>query len=510
MRESFKEKGSVKRCRAKLSESDKALLSDKEANLVRWLIRGSYVNEKDGIYFSPFFYYTSSDKRLRSRLFGGSYLYGDMSYGETIAYAVRTGEINVGNITDVMNQCDRNPYWQGCVELTDSIRNAESGKYVPEVHHVMNEYIDELRQVLSEYGVPIHMYNTSERKEYWRKYKALAERDVNSTGQTQTSTPQPVQVAEQYLKENPPTFREDDKEPTTPLGNVEELKEATEEYFREPKEEVEVKPLSPTDDWYVWLKSVREYLEDGSAEQPDIVSSRPYIDGMRMLAVDIPVKALKDAYSKTWPENMRNRMSVVEYDPMTYGDRIEGTHRVTPYIEALIEAEVLPFLVGHSQGGKGHIAMTIAKRRGLDYGKAPCTAGVSPAWFTGRNVPGGFVGTSFLRCFGEGGVFAFDEIDAADSNILLLVNDALTNNTFDNPIRDEIIEKATGDTPFIGMALGNTWGLGADPMYTGRERLDTATLERFRMGRTFVGYDYDLYEGIGQSEYDRIKSKVNS
>ena len=53
---------------------------------------------------------------------------------------------------------------------------------------------------------------------------------------------------------------------------------------------------------------------------------------------------------------------------------------------------------------------------------------------------------------------------------------------------------------FIPLAAANTFGLGADADYTGRERLDMATLERWRMGRVEINYDHDLQESIFKTE----------
>ena len=68
---------------------------------------------------------------------------------------------------------------------------------------------------------------------------------------------------------------------------------------------------------------------------------------------------------------------------------------------------------------------------GLNFGFISCSAGMSESQLLGRMVPTGaqgqfeFLGTQFLDCFENGGVFLFDELDAADSNVLLVINAAL-------------------------------------------------------------------------------------
>lgn len=154
-------------------------------------------------------------------------------------------------------------------------------------------------------------------------------------------------------------------------------------------------------------------------------------------------------------------------------------------------------LVGPTQAGKGFLSKNIAKNREIQFGSVPLSAGTSISWLFGRNMPKGFVGTDLIRCYEEGGVFLLDEMDAADSNLLIGINDALSNGELSNPVVDQRIKK---HEHFIPLAAANTFGLGADADYTGRERLDMATLERWRMGRVEVGYDRKLQKEIFRAE----------
>ena len=81
----------------------------------------------------------------------------------------------------------------------------------------------------------------------------------------------------------------------------------------------------------------------------------------------------------------------------------------------------------------------------------------------------------------NGGVFLFDEIDAADANVLLVVNSALANGRMSVPSRhDQPVAKKHSE--FVCIAAANTFGRGADRVYVGRNELDEATLDRFRIG----------------------------
>jgi MoxR-like ATPase len=85
--------------------------------------------------------------------------------------------------------------------------------------------------------------------------------------------------------------------------------------------------------------------------------------------------------------------------------------------------------------------------------------------------------------FREGGVFLADELDAADANVLLALNTALSSNHLYNPISGQ---RFTKHKDFVFLGAANTFGKGASNTYTGRNRLDAATLDRF----TCVQVDY--------------------
>ena len=144
-------------------------------------------------------------------------------------------------------------------------------------------------------------------------------------------------------------------------------------------------------------------------------------------------------------------------------------------------------LVGPAGCGKTTAAEQAAEALGLEFGHLGLTAGASETWLFGRQTPNGFVEASFSRIYRNGGVFLADEMDAADPNLLLAINTALANQSLYNPISGEHLPKHK-DFVFIGAM--NTFGRGSDGVYSGRNRLDAATLDRFVM----IAMDYD--EGI--------------
>jgi cobaltochelatase CobS len=150
-------------------------------------------------------------------------------------------------------------------------------------------------------------------------------------------------------------------------------------------------------------------------------------------------------------------------------------------------------LVGPAGSGKTHLAHQVAEALGRGFASVSCTAGMSESVLSGWLLPvdGGafdYVESDFVRLYENGGVFLFDEVDAADPNTLLFINQALANGSFFLPQRKgRTLVKRHAD--FVCIAAANTFGNGANGTYAGRERLDEAFLDRFRAGRHFVDYD---------------------
>lgn len=175
----------------------------------------------------------------------------------------------------------------------------------------------------------------------------------------------------------------------------------------------------------------------------------------------------------------------------------DAVHPVFDEVVQLAQARMHIFLPGPAGCGKSHLAAQVAEALGLKFGFISCSAGMSESQLLGRMVPSGengkfeFLGTQFLDCYENGGVFLIDEIDAADSNVLLVINAALANGHLSVPSRhDNPIAKRHAN--FICIAAANTFGRGADRVYCGRNQLDESTLDRFRIGTVPMDYDESL------------------
>jgi MoxR-like ATPase len=167
------------------------------------------------------------------------------------------------------------------------------------------------------------------------------------------------------------------------------------------------------------------------------------------------------------------RVQINELDPK----KISGT--IAPEFETtlkVLKAGMNAMLVGPAGCGKTTIAKQVSESLDLEFGSVCLTAGASETWLFGRQTPTGFVEGMFSKLYKNGGVFLADEMDAADANLLLAINTALANGLLYNPINGEQYPRHK-DFYFIGAC--NTFGKGADHVYTGRNQLDGATLDRF-------------------------------
>ena len=150
-------------------------------------------------------------------------------------------------------------------------------------------------------------------------------------------------------------------------------------------------------------------------------------------------------------------------------------------------------LVGPSGAGKSYISRKLAEKLNLPYGEQSCTAGMSESHLMGYLLPikeGGtfaYVPSIFVNLYENGGIFLFDEMDAADSNTLIIINSALAADSFYVPQRHKNPE-VKKHKDFIAIGAANTLGHGEDMVYAGRNQLDGATLDRFRAG--IIEFDY--------------------
>lgn len=161
----------------------------------------------------------------------------------------------------------------------------------------------------------------------------------------------------------------------------------------------------------------------------------------------------------------------------------------------LLNRERQVFIAGPAGTGKTTLASQCATAFNLPFGQISCTLGMSEAHLLGRmDAHGNYISSSFVEIYEKGGIFLFDEVDAADANTMLIINSALANGLLSVPNRKGN-NYAKRHADFYCLCAANTWGFGSSE-YAGRNILDAAFLDRFSGSRMLVTYDVDLEKHI--------------
>ena len=156
----------------------------------------------------------------------------------------------------------------------------------------------------------------------------------------------------------------------------------------------------------------------------------------------------------------------------------ENPHKMFSRALAICRAGVPLYLAGPAGSGKTTLAHQIAGALALTYNVMSFCAQTSKSDLLGFiDATGKYITSSFRYTFENGGVFLFDEIDAANPNILTVLNSAIANRACSFPDNPEKPVEASPD--FVVIAAANTLGRGGKGDYTGRLQLDAATLDRF-------------------------------
>lgn len=190
---------------------------------------------------------------------------------------------------------------------------------------------------------------------------------------------------------------------------------------------------------------------------------------------------------------------------------VEGQKRklskaAPPYLGRMIvnaKMGLSTILIGPAGSGKTVAAGLLAESLGLQFGQLCLSGGTSETWLFGRQTPNGFIEGVFSQMYREGGVFLLDELDAADANMLLAINTALANGVMYNPISGKGFNRHAN---FVCVATANTACLGGDVIYTGRNRLDGASLTRFI--KIEVDYDRELERTLCPD--DELREKMQN
>lgn len=147
-------------------------------------------------------------------------------------------------------------------------------------------------------------------------------------------------------------------------------------------------------------------------------------------------------------------------------------HERFEYVKKVVDYGLSVLLTGTAGTGKTTIAMQIAEDLKRPFSSMSLTKQSSMASIIGYKMMNGeYCASSFRTAYEEGHVFLLDELDAADSNVLLVLN-TLENGFVAFP--DKIVK---GHKDFRLIATANPQD--EHSIYTGRSKLDFSTMDRY-------------------------------
>lgn len=266
------------------------------------------------------------------------------------------------------------------------------------------------------------------------------------------------------------------------------------------------------------VKEIRRFCWDRArmSASVDNISLRPAQAAAKLIPAGIPADVLLLAMTMHWSPETRADAGIDSWDfngegltkphpgmlavsrqvMKSRGIDSAGKHPLFGYALLIAESRVPMMLIGPAGTGKSHITEQLANYMELPYGEAPMSAGASRSDLLGRHTISAekpFITAEAVERYSTGGVFSFEEIDRGDPGVLIVLNNALARGVLFNPVSGESHVK---HEDFIAVSTANTFGLGANRDYGTAERLDAATLDRFRMGRIFLPLDEDLEEAM--------------
>lgn len=168
--------------------------------------------------------------------------------------------------------------------------------------------------------------------------------------------------------------------------------------------------------------------------------------------------------------------------------KVGVAHKKFPKLLNAVAAGVNVMLVGEAGSGKSSSAKKVAEALGKPFYFTSVGVTTTKYEFNGFiDANGRVTSTSFRKAWVEGGVFLIDEFDAASPNVAIALNEALANRRASFPDGD-----VDAHEDFICIAAANTAGTGATLEFSGRQRLDGATLDRFVFMEWNIDEDFEL------------------
>ena len=158
-------------------------------------------------------------------------------------------------------------------------------------------------------------------------------------------------------------------------------------------------------------------------------------------------------------------------------------HYKTPQLIQVVSNKIPVIMVGMPGTGKTTTCEKVAEALGLSFHAISIGMQTTKTDILGFiDANGKYNSTAFRKAFEDGGIFLMDEVDAGNPNVLIQLNSAISNGFVEFP--DKMV---LAHENFRFVCTANTYGDGSNNKFVGRNKLDSATLDRFVM----INWDID-------------------
>jgi len=213
--------------------------------------------------------------------------------------------------------------------------------------------------------------------------------------------------------------------------------------------------------------------------------------------LDEAVKSIQD----------RTAIKQIVLKDVTYDIDPTKTHERTTEVLMYLQLFKQSMIVGPTGSGKSTLAGQVADIMELRYATFSCNEEASKTELIGFNDLAGYNYPTFLDFYENGGVMLIDEYDAMSPGMAIVLNAAFDRSGMLSVPTRKGNTTAKKHDDFYCILAGNTWG-NASMDYSGRDIQDTAFLDRFKMCRVHIGYDYELEKSLTDAAWMDMMTAV--